>query len=185
MARFTREQLTQMGMDEQQIAAILSVYEREDAETAPESTDTKVVQFTAPEPEPEKKELKVTSLSDIRSYANGCLVELPPFGEGQPFVARLRRPSLLVMVKSGKIPNELINQATALFAKGANSMVGQNNNTLNDMCEIIDVIIESALIEPTVKDIQDAGMELSDDQKMAIFSYTQSGISALKSFRTK
>lgn len=170
--RFTSEELQNMGMDEQQIAAIMSTYEREDAEAA------KVV------PEPQKQ-LQVTSIDQIRNYAAGSVVELPGFGPDQPFVARLRRPSLLVMVKSGKIPNSLIEQATALFAKGADSMVGQGKNTLGEMCDIIDRVIEAALIEPSIKDIEAAGMELSDDQKMAIFSYTQSGVKALEQFRTK
>jgi len=174
--RFTSEELQNMGMDEQQIVAIMSTYEREDAEAA------KVVLLPQPEPQ---KQLQVTSIDQIRNYAAGSVVELPGFGPDQPFVARLRRPSLLVMVKSGKIPNSLIEQATALFAKGADSMVGQGKNTLGEMCDIIDRVIEAALIEPSIKDIEAAGMELSDDQKMAIFSYTQSGVKALEQFRTK
>lgn len=170
--RFTSEELQNMGMDEQQIAAIMSTYEREDAKAA------KVVPWP-------QKQLQVTSIDQIRNYAAGSVVELPGFGPDQPFVARLRRPSLLVMVKSGKIPNSLIEQATALFAKGADSMVGQGKNTLGEMCDIIDRVIEAALIEPSIKDIEAAGMELSDDQKMAIFSYTQSGVKALEQFRTK
>lgn len=173
--RFTSEELQNMGMDEQQIAAIMSTYEREDAKAA------KVV----PWPPWPQKQLQVTSIDQIRNYAAGSVVELPGFGPDQPFVARLRRPSLLVMVKSGKIPNSLIEQATALFAKGADSMVGQGKNTLGEMCDIIDRVIEAALIEPSIKDIEAAGMELSDDQKMAIFSYTQSGVKALEQFRTK
>lgn len=176
--RFTRDELVQMGMDEQQIAAILSTYEQENEKT---------VQFPQPVTQEEQsapKELKVTTVSDMRQYSAGTLVELPEFGPGQPFVARLRRPSLLVMVKTGKIPNSLIEQATALFAKGAESMVGKNNNTLSEMCDIIDVVIKAALIEPSLADIEAAGMELSDDQKMAIFSYTQSGVKALEQFRT-
>lgn len=170
--RFTSEELQNMGMDEQQIAAIMSTYEREDAEAAQ----------ARPWPQ---KQLQVTSIDQIRNYVAGSVVELPGFGPDQPFVARLRRPSLLVMVKSRKIPNSLIEQATALFAKGADSMVGQGKNTLGEMCDIIDRVIEAALIEPSIKDIEAAGMELSDDQKMAIFSYTQSGVKALEQFRTK
>ena len=173
--RFTREELQNMGMDEQQITAIMSTYETEDAET-------KVVPMPQPAPQ---EDLKVTSITDIRGYAGGSVVRLPDFGPGQPFVARLRRPSLLVMVMSGKIPNSLIEQATNLFAKGANSMVGQGKNTLGEMCEIIDVVIESALVEPSLKDIKDANIELTDEQKMAIFSYTQSGVKALEQFRTE
>lgn len=174
--KFTREELQNMGMDEQQIAAIMSTYEKEEAE------EPKVV--TVPQPAPQE-ELKVTNITDIQQYAAGSVVRLPDFGPGQPFVVRLRRPSLLVMVKSGKIPNTLIEQATNLFAKGAESMVGQGKNTLGEMCEIIDVVIGAALVQPTLKEIEGAGIELTDEQKMAIFSYTQSGVKALEQFRTE
>lgn len=173
--QFTREELQGMGMDEQQIAAIMSTYEQRAAEEA-----SKVVPMPAPE-----QNLKVTTITDIQQYSAGSVVRLPDFGPNQPFVARLRRPSLLVMVKSGKIPNSLIEQATNLFAKGAESMVGQGKNTLGEMCEIIDVVIEAALVQPSLKEIQTAGIDLTDEQKMAIFSYTQSGVKALEQFRTE
>lgn len=173
--KFTREELQGMGMDEQQIAAIMSTYEKE-------AEEPKVVPMPQSVPQ---EELKVTNIADMQQYAIGSVVRLPDFGPGQPFVARLRRPSLLVMVKSGKIPNTLIEQATNLFAKGAESMVGQGKNTLGEMCEIIDVVIGAALVQPTLKEIEGAGVELTDEQKMAIFSYTQSGVKALEQFRTE
>lgn len=175
--QFTREELQGMGMDEQQIAAIMSTYEQQAAEDA-----AKVVPMPAPV---KNEELQVTNITDIQKYAAGSVVRLPDFGPNQSFVARLRRPSLLVMVKSGKIPNSLIEQATNLFAKGAESMVGQGKNTLGEMCEIIDVVIEAALVQPSIKDLSAAGVELTDEQKMAIFSYTQSGVKALEQFRTE
>lgn len=133
----------------------------------------------------EKKELKVTPLSELMSYKNGQVVELPPFAEGQPFVARLRRPSLMGLVKSGRIPNSLMKQATTLFAKGNQSLSGMNANTLTDMLDIMDIIIDEAMIEPNYSELKSNGITLSDDQIMAIFSYTQQGVDYLKQFRTE
>ena len=133
----------------------------------------------------EKKELKVTPLSELMSYKNGQVVELPPFAEGQPFVARLRRPSLMGLVKSGRIPNSLMKQATTLFAKGNQSLSGMNANTLTDMLDIMDIIIDEAMIEPNYSELKSNGIMLSDDQIMAIFSYTQQGVDYLKQFRTE
>lgn len=183
MKQFSREELVAMGMDDQQIAAVLATYAQSElVSLAKEVTEPAPVVEQPKEPE---KPLEVTNIIDIQNYAKGSLVRLPDFGPGQPFVARLRRPSLLVMTKNGKIPNTLIEQATNLFAKGAESMTGANKNTLSEMCDIIDVIVEAALVEPTVKQIHDVGMELTDEQKMAIFSYSQSGVKALEQFRTK
>lgn len=133
----------------------------------------------------ENKELKVTPLADLIKYKSGQVVELPAFGEGQPFFARLRRPSVMGLLKSGKIPNSLMKQATTLFAKGNMSLSGTNANTLTDMLDIIDIIAEEAMIEPKYSELKENGISLSDDQLLAIFSYTQQGVDYLKQFRTQ
>lgn len=135
--------------------------------------------------ENEVKELKVTPISELIKYKDGQIVELPPFAEGQPFVARLRRPSLMSLVKTGKIPNSLMKQATTLFAKGGQSLSGMNANTLSDMLDIIDIIIEEAMIEPRYSELKENDIRLGDDQMMAIFTYTQQGVDYLKQFRTE
>ena len=131
------------------------------------------------------KELKVTPISELIKYKNGQIVELPPFAEGQPFVARLRRPSLMGLVKAGKIPNSLMKQATTLFAKGNQSLSGMNANTLSDMLDIIDIIVDEAMIEPKYSELKENGIRLGDDQLLAIFTYTQQGVDYLKQFRTQ
>ena len=123
----------------------------------------------------------ITSISEIKKYADGEIVELPEFGGGQKFVAKLRRPSLLLMVKTGRIPNTLINQATKLFQGGAGSL--GKDNTISDMYDIMQRICEAALVSPSYSELADNGIELTDEQLMAIFSYTQQGVKALERFR--
>lgn len=127
--------------------------------------------------------MNITSIMDLQSYANGTVVRFPDFGDGQPFVARVRRPSMLVLAKQGKIPNGLLTAAGELFSKGGAGMDADNQNMLGDMYGIMDVIATAALVEPSMEQIKSCGLELSDDQMMAIFNYTQSGIKALDSFR--
>ena len=127
--------------------------------------------------------MKVTSISDLQSYAAGTVVRFPDFAEGQPFIARVRRPSMLMLAKSGKIPNTLLNAAGDLFSKGSSGLDSDNERMLADMYDIMSVICNAALIEPTMEQIQNVGLELSDDQMMAIFNYSQAGIKALESFR--
>lgn len=129
--------------------------------------------------------LNVTTIGEMREYAKGTLVELPPFAEGQPFVARLRRPSILALAKAGKIPNQLLSKAGKLFNAGAAGLDTDDENMLTDVYDIAMTIVKAALVSPTVEEIADAGLELSDNQIMAIFSYTQTGIEALKSFRSE
>lgn len=127
--------------------------------------------------------MNITTLADLQSYAAGTIVRFPDFAEGQPFVARVRRPSMLVLAKQGKIPNTLLTAAGELFSKGGAGIDADNENMLSDVYGICEVIARASLVQPTYDEIQQAGMELSDDQIMAIFNYTQNGVKALESFR--
>ena len=124
---------------------------------------------------------EVTSISQLNEYAKGQLVELPSFGEGQPFFARLRRPSMLALAKSGKIPNSLLATANRMFDS---SLDTKNENMLKDFYTVIETILEAAFVEPTYQEIKDAGVQLSDDQLIFVFNYTQQGVRALDQFRT-
>ena len=123
---------------------------------------------------------EVTSISQLNEYAKGQLVELPSFGEGQPFFARLRRPSMLALAKSGKIPNSLLATANRMFDS---SLDTKNENMLKDFYMVIETILEAAFVEPTYQEIRDAGVQLSDDQMIFVFNYTQQGVRALDQFR--
>lgn len=125
--------------------------------------------------------LSVTSLTSLEQYAQGQVVALPPFAEGQPFVARLRRPSMMVLIKSGKIPNSLLATANTLFAGG--SVDPKNSDAFSDVVGVLDIICEASFLEPTWEQIQGLGVELTDEQYMAVFNYSQQGIQALSSFR--
>ncbi len=129
------------------------------------------------------KVMGITTASDLQAYAAGVVVRFPDFAEGQPFIARVRRPSMLVLAKSGKIPNTLMLTAGELFSKGGGGLDPDNLNMLGDMYDIMHIICESALIQPTMQEIEAAGLQLSDDQMMAIFNYSQAGVKALESFR--
>lgn len=125
----------------------------------------------------------VTTVQDLEAYASGTIVQLPEFGEGQPFIARMRRPSLLALVKQGKIPNSLLISANELFQSGVGSYDSDNQDSLKQIFDVIDIIIEASLIQPSYAQIKTAGIELTDEQRIAIFSYSQQGIRALESFR--
>lgn len=126
---------------------------------------------------------KVTSIEELRAAASGTIVELPPFAEGHPFYARLRRPSMLALVKGGKIPNELLTSANTLFVKGAGSMNTLDEDLLNRLFGVMDVLCEAAFVEPTYAQIKEAGIQLTDEQITFIFGYSQNGVRELNSFR--
>lgn len=126
--------------------------------------------------------LKVTSIEQLKQACE-AVVELPSFAEGTEFVAKLRRPSLMNMVKTGKIPNQLLTYANSLFVKGG--VNAQDLDALSGIMDIMEIMCEACFVEPTYQEIKDAGIELTDEQMMFIFNYSQNGVRALSKFRTK
>lgn len=133
----------------------------------------------------ETRILKPTSLEEIAEYSRGQIVELPPFAEGMPFVARLRRPSMMALAKAGKIPNMLLDRANKIFFPSNGTTPKLDKDSLAQTFEVIEVICDAAFVEPSYSKLKKLGIELTDDQYMFIFNYTQRGVSALGSFRTK
>lgn len=205
--KYTREQLEAIGMDQKQIDAILATCAEDDGENngfargRQQSSDEGAFGVVTPighanptqqyggcggqqvRPVNCRDAMKITTIADLQNYASGTVVRFPDFAEGQPFVARVRRPSMLVLAKQGKIPNTLLIAAGELFTKGGGGMDADNVEMLGQVYDICKIICRAALVEPTMDDIKSAGMELSDDQLMAIFNYTQNGIKALEPFR--
>lgn len=126
---------------------------------------------------------KITSISTLKGYMKGTLIKLPSFGPGQEFYARLKRPSMLDMIKNGEIPNTLLDAANSLFAEGTQMLGDGNPNVTKDLFDVIDKLCEATFVEPSYSDLKDADIKLTDEQMMFIFSYTQNGVKALESFR--
>lgn len=128
--------------------------------------------------------VKPTTVEELKAYAQGQLVELPPFADGQPFFVRLKRPSMLVLAKNGCIPNELLLSANALFEGGAsNTFSTPDKDTMTKLLSVMEIICDAAMVEPTYSQLKEAGINLTDEQFLFIFGYSQNGVRQLKSFR--
>jgi hypothetical protein len=132
-----------------------------------------------------KREVNVTSIEDLKNYASGTVVEMPPFAEGQPLIARLKRPSILGMAKQGKIPNTLLVKANELFLQNGAGLDAEEEDTMKQLYDVLDLIAKETLVEPTYEEIKSVGLELTDEQMMFLFNYSQQGVKALESFRTE
>lgn len=127
----------------------------------------------------------VTDINQLKAYMKGKTVKLPDFAEGQEFYARLKRPSLLSMIKEGKIPNTLMKSANDLFVSGSGAMVENQDNEgkMKEIFDVIDVLCEATFVAPSYKEMKENGIVLTDEQYMFIFAYTQEGTKALENFR--
>ena len=127
--------------------------------------------------------MKPTSIESLKSYANGTIVQLPDFNDGQPFFARIRRPSIMKMASEGKIPNSLLATANALFSGSEEATDVDNEGMLPQMLAACEEMAKATLIEPTYNDIIGAGLTLTDQQLIFLFNYSQGGVESLQSFR--
>ena len=124
-----------------------------------------------------------TTIAQLTAYKGGEVVELPGFVSDEPFYCRLSQPSMLFLAKTGHFPNQLLARAGDLFKGGAAAVDPDDDDTLAQMYDVMHIICESAMIEPTLAEVEDAGLQLSDAQMTAIFAYTQRGINKLTQFR--
>lgn len=134
------------------------------------------------------EERKICTIEDLKKVFGGEIVDLPGFSKEMPvFTVKLRRPSLMAMVKNGKIPNDLLIEANKLFTRGTagamNSSIA-DPNAMKNMFALLDTLCEASFVEPKYKDLQANGIELTDEQLLAVFNYTQNGVDALKQFHT-
>lgn len=125
-------------------------------------------------------ELKVTNIEDLKKVAQGEVIQLPQFSQGIPFNARVKRVALLNLVRKGVVPNKLLSAAEELFYGKQSS---KENVDLAQMTDVMYIMAENALIEPSIEDLKSVGLELTDEQIVALFNYTQEGVSELDSFR--
>lgn len=126
---------------------------------------------------------KVTTIDQLKLMASGEVVELPAFGQGQKFYAKLRRPSMLKLAQSGKIPNALLQTANSLFNGTVDKKLDDDPDFMKDLLDVIDVLAEAVFVEPSWQEIKDADIQLTDEQYMFIFNYTQEGVKAVEPFR--
>lgn len=128
---------------------------------------------------------QVTSIEEFKNLSQP-LVDIVGFEPGQYLTVRLKRISLMVLCKTGKIPNSLLQKSTELFTgkkdKVDESKILENISELEGINQIIDTVCEAAMVEPKFEDVKDY---LTDEQKTEIFQWTQGGIKSLESFRAE
>jgi len=190
--KYTINELRNLGFTDEQIAAINRTYRAEQPSDNVIEMPVAVVAAQTARDEPistsyEHKTARVYGDSDVVDFSkltkisDSRVVELPEFGDGTKFIARLRRPSMLKLCKSGVIPNSLLSQATSLFTDSKVS----KRVSITEIYDICEIICEAAFVKPTYNEIKESGIELTDEQIMAVFQYAQGGVKALENFRNE
>lgn len=117
----------------------------------------------------------MTSVSNIITSETVAL----PGWCGIPFECELRRPSLLTLASKGAITNPLMKTARRIFFAG----ISAEDGNFAEEARILVEIARAALVHPSFAELENNGIELTDEQLIAIFQYTQLGAKALARFR--
>lgn len=124
--------------------------------------------------------LRPMTAAEVKAAATP-VQELPPFENGVPFRARLRRASLLSLMMGGKIPNDLLAIAHESLDKG----FSPGNFDVADLPKLgalMETMCAASLVEPAWEEVKDL---LNDVQIQAIMAYATAGAKALDSFRER
>lgn len=123
-------------------------------------------------------ELKVISAREFRKKATR-IIEIDGFEPGEKIAVRIKPASLLNLMISGKLPNNLLGTVNELFEQKDNTqamqLFEQDDNKIKDIMQIIDLVCEQSLVEPTFEEIKDV---ITDAQKMQIMGEAQGNVTA-------
>lgn len=123
---------------------------------------------------------KITNIASLKKYVdNGEIVELPGWELDVPFVCKLRRSSLRNMITAGKIPNPLMAAAQRLYEGNRSKATASIDQTLSTMR----LVVADAMVTPTLDELDEIGISLTEEQFGAIYLYAQNGVRALEQFR--
>lgn len=142
--------------------------------------------------------MKITSLEELEKIDICDEIELPSFKEGgEPFCVKAKKPNMMQLITTGKIPNSLLSIAMDLFNGKTGELASKstkNDKALKEMMSMMNVLAEVCLVEPSVKDIENVNKKrkennleplvLTEEQLLCILTYSQNGVKALESFRS-
>ena len=131
--------------------------------------------------------MQVTSIEQLKKIKMGEVVELPSFDDGTPFIAELKKPSIIAMMAGGKFPNTLMPIVMDMFRHGKGQEVINkaldNGEDFKVLLQMLEVLARECLINPSYSQLKEIGIELNENQLSAILQYTQGGLKALENFR--
>ena len=117
-------------------------------------------------------------LNTLDAIKTSRVVTLPDWGGGV-WECELRRPSILALAARGAIANPLMKTARKLFYSG----ISPDSGDLAEEGRVLVEVARAAMVSQAFDELEAAGIELTDEQLIAIFQFTQLGAKALDRFR--
>ena len=132
--------------------------------------------------------MQITSLEQLQAIKQTEIIELPAFEDATPLNVEVKKPNMMQLISSGKIPNTLLSSAMDMFNGKTGEKMQKASDNIGDLKELVgmmNVIAEASLVRPSYKEIKSLGIDLTDNQLMGLLMYSQGGIKALENFRNQ
>ena len=121
----------------------------------------------------------ITNIEQMIAKAGAKEVQLSGW-EGDEITVMLKKPSLYEMAASGSIPNPLLGIAEALFVGNQDTI---KRTPIDEVAKTLRSMAKKALVNPTWDELQNAGIELTDQQINEIYAFIVGGAAQLERFR--
>lgn len=122
--------------------------------------------------------MSVISASEFRKRATR-VIEIDGFEPGEKIEVRIKPASLINLMVSGKLPNDLLGTVQELFDKGDDlkdqDVFAQGADKVKEIMGLIDLVCDQSLVEPPFQEIKDV---ITDNQKMQIMGAAQGNVKA-------
>lgn len=132
--------------------------------------------------------MQITSLETLKQMKKTDIDELPSFDDGTKFIVELKKPNMMNLITTGKIPNTLLSIAMQMFNGKTSELANrasEDPKILKEMVGMMHVLAEACLVNPTYPQLKENNIDLTENQLMAILSYSQGGVKALENFRNQ
>lgn len=132
--------------------------------------------------------MQITSLETLKQMKKTDIDELPAFDDGTKFIVELKKPNMMNLITTGKIPNTLLSVAMQMFNGKTSELANrasEDPKILKEMVGMMHVLAEACLVNPTYSQLKENNIDLTENQLMAILSYSQGGVKALENFRNQ
>lgn len=100
--------------------------------------------------------------------------------DGGSVTVKLRRPSLVEMIVGDYVPNPLLPTVEKLFQGNPTEL---SKLSQVEQAKALHCVTGRALVEPTLDELTQGGVSLTDDQYMEIYAYVIGGAAHLERFR--
>lgn len=124
----------------------------------------------------------ITTIEELKKASICFEAVLPPFPNGIPFTAKLKKPSIFDMTSEGKIANPLLLSALGVVGENTQQKTELSPEESTKMLQFVRNVAESCLVEPTLQQINEYAGGLSDNQIFAIYQTVIADIQAYEKF---